>query len=321
MPSQNNLDDAPSSTWSVPYRTFMDDVLELYDFKAKKTVAKMRQVLREFGELAQTTGELRPALVARWRKAHPDRAPSTVHSLLRSFRSACEIGIASGYLASSPVALRIAWPDVDPPAESPDKHHAIADIRDVLVYLMDRAGLSWKDHRLYAMACLVAYTGLRKMEALGMMQADVDLDRRCLRVVSRRKLKTKASAAPVGLPDELAAVLRAWMPNAKSLWLVPRMDGLGPWTGGSPGDKPLDRLKDAAEAVGVRGFTFLSLRHSWATHGEFWGLGETMIQRQLRHTTTKTQQVYRHADVANLSNSVRSISFRDAPRPQASKQA
>jgi integrase len=125
------------------------------------------------------------------------------------------------------------------------------------------------------------------------------------------------------MPDELAAVLELWVAKAVApplvalrrasrpaqLWLFPGSTGANAWTGGPPGYKPLDVLVAAGSAVGVDGFTFQSLRHSWATHGEYWGLGETMIQRQLRHTTRKTQQVYRHADLANLATSVRAISF------------
>lgn len=48
------------------------------------------------------------------------------------------------------------------------------------------------------------------------------------------------------------------------------------------------------------GFTFLSLRHSFATHAEHWGLSPAMIQRILRHTSVRTQIGYRHADAANL---------------------
>lgn len=49
------------------------------------------------------------------------------------------------------------------------------------------------------------------------------------------------------------------------------------------------------------GFTWRSLRHSWATHAESrWGLGEAAIQRVLRHTRPLTQRRYRHADAANL---------------------
>ncbi len=300
-------------TTSVPYSRFMDEVLDIYSFRAPKTIAKMRQVLGEFANLGiNRTTDLRPAIVAKWRKAYPDRAPGTVHSLLRSFRSACNIGVASGYLATSPLSIKQLWPDLPTADDAGEKHHTLSEIRALLSHLRALSGFGWHEHRLYALAALVAYTGVRRNEALHLTIPDVDFAKGCIRIVARRKLKTRASAQPVGLPDELAVILEPWIPRAGCIWVFPGATRQGPWTGGPPGHKPLDRLKAAGAAVGISGLTFLSLRHSWSTHAEFWGLGDTMIQRQLRHTTKKTQQLYRHADVANIAASVRSISFEAA---------
>jgi integrase len=52
------------------------------------------------------------------------------------------------------------------------------------------------------------------------------------------------------------------------------------------------------------------LRHSWATHAEARGLGELMVQRQLRHTTKRTQKHYRHADEANIAAAVGGFTIR-----------
>lgn len=294
---------------AVPYGRFAAEVLAIYDFRAKKTVAKMRQVLRELVELVEDTSGITPAAIARWRKAHPSRAPATVHSLLRSLNAALQIAVSSGYLRSNPLDVKQLWPDVVRDDDEP-RHHSLAEIRQVLTHLRSQSGFGWHQQRLYALTATVAYTGVRKLEALHLTIPDVDFAARCVRIVSRRaRLKTRASAQPVGLPDELAAILRCWIPKTGAIWLFPGATRRSPWTGGPPGHKPLDRLKAEAQAAGVDGFTFQSLRHSWATHAEIWGLGETMIQRQLRHTSRKTQQAYRHADLANLATSVRSISF------------
>jgi integrase len=85
-------------------------------------------------------------------------------------------------------------------------------------------------------------------------------------------------------------------------WLFPSITGSSNWKGGCPGTKPLDRLHDVAKRAGVEGgMTFLSLRHSWATHAEYHGYGPALIQRVLRHTTEQTAaKWYRHADLPNL---------------------
>jgi integrase len=131
-------------------------------------------------------------------------------------------------------------------------------------------------------------------------------------VVGRRRLKTPESAAPVPLCGELREILAEWRPHAGPTWLFPGLERVGPWTGGMPGRKPLDRLKQAGEAAGVPHLTFQSLRHSWATHAETaWGLSDALIMRVLRHTTGRTsREHYRHADLVNLATAVRSISYR-----------
>lgn len=307
-------------TRAVSFTTFREDAEAVYALTAKKTAAKVRQVLGELADTrnpktgkkaVKTTADVKPKTIAWWRQAHPDRAPATVDSLMRSLRSACEVGVASGYWASNPLGLKTLWPDTAPPDdEGPIRHHSIDEIRRVLLRLQEDAVLCWRAHRTYTVGSIVALTGVRKMECLRLHVADVDLVTPCLKIRARRKLKTRASAQPVGAPPELLEVIRWWLPVRLRLvreagvpdcpWLIPGATGKSYWEGGPPGQRPLDRLKAAGEAVGVKGFTFQSLRHSWATHAERWGFGETLIQRQLRHTTIRTQQTYRHSDLPNL---------------------
>jgi integrase len=92
-------------------------------------------------------------------------------------------------------------------------------------------------------------------------------------------------------------------------WLFPGSRRVGPWTGGRAEDRALARLRRLGERAGVRGLTFASLRHTYATHLEYFGCSDGIIQRILRHTNTKTQHKYRHAEAANLRQSVASIRF------------
>jgi integrase len=140
----------------------------------------------------------------------------------------------------------------------------------------------------------------------------VSYARRVLWVSPRRRLKTAAAAAPVPLCDELAAALAAWLPEAGTPWVFPGVRGKGPWTGGMPGGKPLDRLKAAGREAGLEGVTFQSLRHSCATLLEARGVPEVVIQRVLRHTTPRTTARYRHADVAALVGWVKGVGYPSA---------
>ena len=169
---------------------------------------------------------------------------------------------------------------------------------------------SWEGHRLYALVSTFAFTGLRRDEGLKLQLGDVDLGERVIRLTDRSPLKTEASAVPVPVPDALADVLGTWLPRAGSVWAFPGVARAGPWTGGSAGRRPLDRAQRAAEAVGIPDFTFQGLRQTWATMAESrWGLSELVVQRVLRHTTARTQRLYRKADLDNLTAAVRSLSF------------
>jgi integrase len=332
----NSCESTNMRTSKTPFTQFAEEVLTIYGLESRKaTVVKMRQVLREIAQVAPTVGALKPVAIAKWRNAHPGRSPATIDSLMRSLRAACAIGIASGYWTSSPLAVPQLWPDMSEDDDEDDdepSHHSIASIRRVLQHLQAEAPKSWHAHRLFALACTVALTGIRKNEALHLTIPDIDFETRTIRVMSKRarrsprrsagaKPKTKASQAPVGMPPELVPILEAWIPLTAAIWLFPGFERVGPWTGGPPGHKPLERLKAEASIAGVVGFTFQSLRHSWATHAEYFGLGDTMIQRQLRHTTRRTQLVYRHADLTNMSNSVRPFCFLSDSTAPAQAQA
>lgn len=299
---------------AVPFGRLVDEVLALYDTPLRRpaTRAKMRQALAEFAAHCRSTRDITPGAIAAWLKAHPDRSPTTADSVLRSFRAACSYAAAQGYLKSSPFAYRKTWVEPDDP-EDAGKHHPREAIARVLALLKSEAKSGWENHRLFALAHTVALTGLRRGEALHLLAADCHLAERWIGVPKHRRgyrAKTRASCAPVPCPDELADVLAGWLPLCGSPWAFPGVKSGRPWTGGPPGGKPLDRLKAAGLRAGVAGFTFLSLRHSWATHAEsLWGLSELTVQRVLRHTTVRTQRKYRHPDVGNLVAGVRSISF------------
>ena len=230
----------------------------------------------------------------------------------------CKYAIYRQYLASDPFSWRQFWlretplPDHWDADETEASQHLSSDQIDrLLESLRKEASRGWNEHRLYALAATVAFTGLRKAEAIHLQVRDWRQDLGLLDVVPRRhNLKTKAAAAPVVAPDALDPVLREWLPKVSSLWLFPTQNQASPWTSGMPGRKPLDQLKSAGLRAGIENVTFLALRHSWATHAESrWCLSEGQIQRQLRHTRPTTQKHYRHADVKNLREAIRDIRF------------
>jgi integrase len=341
--------DAEASCWQqaagpIPWGQFTAEFLELYTppLRAKGTFKKMRYTLDQMTAFGLTsTEQLTVPTIARFIATRPETwSANTTYSLMAAVRSACNYAAAQGYCRVSPFAVRKHWVRRCEPKTK--QHHSREEIARVLTQMKEeidrkRSWSQWRARRLYALAATVAYTGLRKSEALHLRVEDVGFAERMLFIRSRsgNRLKTERSAAPVPMPDALVSILADWVPhlvlpsefggpvtgvsgpmpesNPRGIrdagWVFPNAYRTGPWIGGSPGHRPLDRMKTVAKRAGVTGFTFLSLRHSWATHAEYWGLSDVMIQRVLRHTNTQTQHHYRHADADNMRAKARGIGF------------
>jgi integrase len=313
----------------IPFAAFSAELMKLYEppLRAKSTCRGMRHMLaavaEELGE-AGTTAGLTPDLVGRLVAARTHLSPHSVKGLLRCLKTACNYALQMGYLRSTPFAFRKQW--VRTPEPSVREHHSreeIARVLDLMARDVTRKDgwAQWRARRLHALAATVAFTGMRRMEALYLKVEDVLLDERMILIVSRpdNRLKTPNSAQPVPIPDALHKILNVWLPDTGCEWAFPNVYRTAPWTGGSPGYKPLDRMKRLGKRAGVAGFTFMSLRHSWATHAEYWGLSEAMIQRVLRHTSPQTQRHYRHADATNMRAALGDIDFGPAPGSEDSR--
>lgn len=315
---------APDTIESIPIAEFIDRILELYrpPLRAKATYTRMRQVLGIVGAMGvETTADLNTSFVARFVAARAAKGehPNTTVSLLSSLRAACGLAADEGWIRRSPFARRRHW--VQAVSRKPPTHHTRAELARVLDLARREIGEAggweqWRSRRLYALLATVAFTGVRKNEALHLRTEDVDLDRRLMMIVARtgHRLKTAASAAPVPLAAPLAAILADWMTHiATPGWLFPTMTNGRPWTGGVQGTKPLDQLQALGERAGVKGLGFLSLRHSWATLAQHWGFSALEIQRVLRHTNTRTQLHYLHPDADGLRGMADRIDFGPPP--------
>lgn len=301
---------------TVSYEQFCSEVLEIYGLKAAGTCGKMRQVLREFGELGlKTTADLKPVIVARWVRAHPGRARATADSLLRSFKSALTVAQASGYLITSPLAVR---PELgDETGMIKVRHYSIAEVDRILALATAEAGpLDWKRRRLEALIHTYAFAALRKREALYLQWEDVDFRRNTLSIHPvksiKHRLKTPRSEALIPMAGALAEVLDRWRPAALCEWVFPGVALRRPWTGGPPGLKPLCQIKALGARAGVQDVTILGFRHSFATHARRWGISREMVQAILRHTTLRTQEVYQHDDLDDLADAISKVGYRAA---------
>jgi integrase len=150
---------------------------------------------------------------------------------------------------------------------------------------------------------LVAVTGLRISEALGLKWSDLDYERKLINL--RRvwvgsdlvtRLKTDGSEAPVPLGELLADALQSWhrnTPYAKADdWVFPstKMKGKTPL---SASMMAKDKIRPAAIKVGIplapgQRFGFHNFRHSLATFLINNGKDVKTIQGLLRHAKAST---------------------------------
>lgn len=300
----------------IPWPRFRSEVLSLYTppLARKTTYWKIQQTLRLIEALGvKTTADLTPDLVSRFLRSNASWKPATVKGHLGYLRTICTHAHRMGYVRVNPITARRDWlrgfaaPDEEDEAAA----HLSLDEVAALLATAEAQSSTWLGGRTHALLALVAYTGLRKMEALTRQVTDFDLVRRILRLRTNKKWqpKTRASVQPVPLPAALVPALVTWFGRCGSVWAFPARRGDVPWTSGYLGSRPLDVVKAIGVEAGVPHVTFQALRHSWATHAEHWGLGELMVQRVLRHTTTRTQKHYRHADLVNLAAAVKDITF------------
>jgi integrase len=297
----------------IPFDRFLDTIDTIYSgpSHAPRTAAKMRQILGLVARLGvHTTAELTIDLMARF-VAERSRTvnANTVRGDLSYLSAACSLAVEEGWLDHSPRFKRVG---PRPVSSKMQKCHSIEDVARVLEYLRQWSDCCWAGHRLYALAATVAYTGLRRDEALTLKLEDVRLSSALVTVSDRQRYKTEKSAAVVPIPGELSLILAGWLPRTGCEWLFPGMRKTGPWTGGACGARACDRIREAGRQCGVAGFTLLSLRHSFATHARRqWGLSELQLADVLRHTSPATQRWYVHeARVEELVASVSRVSYK-----------
>jgi len=284
----------------IPFAQFLDKVDIIYSgpAHARRTAAKMRHILSLVAGLGvKSTADLTTELAARY---VAERAKSvnanTIRGDLSYLSAACSFAVEEGWLDHVPRFKRICPRAV---RFKMQKCHSIEDVARVLEYLRSGIG-NWVNHRLYALTATVAYTGLRRDEALRLMIIDVSLSLGTILVSDRLRRKTEQSAAIVPIPRELSLILADWLPRCwctMPAWVFPGIRMTGPWTGGACGERAGDQVRQAGQEVGVEGFTLLSLRHTFATLARrHWGLSDIEVATILRHSSPATQAWYVHED-------------------------
>ena len=236
------------------------------------------------------------------------RAPNTVAGLLSYFRAACSYAQKRGFIHASPFSLARGLVRYEPAADR--AVHGPAAIGRVLGALGARASEGAIAGRLWAWASVLAHTGVRRDEALFLQLADVDLAAGVIQI--RRRLKRPTARRELPIADELATVLAAWLAARPpgSPHLFPNRNGK-PWSGGSAGYRPIDRLRRAGLDCQVEGFTPGALRHSFATLcATQWQVPAAILQKWMGHTDIRTtMRYYVHVERKHMAEVARAIRF------------
>jgi len=312
-----------SESQAIPWTEFKREFIGLYGprFRARATKKGIQHALGLLDGLGvQSTSDLTVPLITRLVESRPpEHSDHTLKGILLRVQSAVNYCDAAGYLPGrNPFTVRPikTWCRPSPPRGK--KHLSRAEIKAILELMkrdsQERQGWQqWTARRLYCLTALIAYTGLRRNEALYLQVSDVNLPAQSIDVVDRaeHKCKTPGSAQPVAIPSALVTILDDWLPHRQdaplgfprpaSPWLFPTIRTGKPWTGGKEFCTPLGRLKAVAARARVATVTWHMLRRSIATHLEAHGAGPAMIQRLLRHTSSATTETwYRKADLSNM---------------------
>jgi integrase len=332
----------------IPWARFRAEVLAEYKppTVAKGTGKKMEQLFRSLERVEvvvigddgsetrrpiETTADLTPRFVAAFVASRPPgNSAWTTHGDLAMLRTLCTRAETAGFLRVSPFRLRklSKWVGpLPPPGKGKPRHASRERLRALLDLLSadvaQRKGWAqWRARRLQSAVAIAAYCGLRRTETLRLQVSDVDLEHRTLWIRAHGgRLKTASSAAPIAIPAALVPILADWLEHRLDApygypvdpacpWLIPTMDRLKPWTNGSRGQKPLQRLQAVAKRAGIEHITWQMLRRSCATHLEAHGTSRALIKRLLRHTTERTsEKYYSEADIPNLTAAVDGFDF------------
>lgn len=146
---------------------------------------------------------------------------------------------------------------------------------------------------------VLAMTGMRAGEILGLQWGDIDFDHSCIHIRRSawygkvQSTKSKTSSAPITLPEALASVLSAfkseWKPNGQGFLFTTR-NGRPPSS-----NKVVEyQLWPILDALNIPRCGLHAFRHSVASFIVDAGYSPEVAQQQLRHSNARTTLRYVH---------------------------
>jgi integrase len=227
------------------------------------------------------------------------KSPSTARGIYTVIRQVLDVAVRDGLLATNPAAA-VSRPRVD---KQPAR---VMDTDETSMLLAAASG-----HRLHALLVLLAFTGLRRGEALALRWEDVDTERGTMTV--RGTLARVGGSLVVQTPKSrssrvwpLAAPVVEALRAHRVVQAAERLRMGQAWTDSghvftSDVGTPLDPrnvyrlVRRFADQAGVPGVHPHTLRHSAATAALGAGVPLTVVSQMLGHSSVSiTGDVYSH---------------------------
>ncbi|MDN4474632.1 site-specific integrase [Demequina sp. SYSU T00192] len=260
-----------------------DTWLDAYSGNQPSTVRQARvhvkHIVEEFGAVRLV--DVKPSAIRAWcaRLKRRGLADSTVYAIHARLSQILADAVHDGIIARNPCSRRTS------PGAGKQRPYVVSTAQ---VWALHDAVPGY----VRPAVLLGAFAGLRVAEVCGLRVEDVDFMRGLVSPRMQypdRPLKTDASAAPVPIPIELAAVLGDW--TGERGWIVEDLLGrqVGPWA--------IQRaVRDAREAAALpEEFRFHDLRHYFASLLIAAGADVKVVQARLRHSNaTTTLNTYAH---------------------------
>jgi len=311
---------------AIPIIQFEAKLLRHYAAKgrAEKTTRQIHQVLRELqGIGVARTCHVNTDAIDRWIVAWPDRTPQTFRSHLRCLSAICTRLKIWRYIRVDPFEADgvATWMRLDSRPSAPRRRWSkpADQVRAVLALATQEAASgSWEAARLEAYVHTLFMTGARPGEIQRLRIIDLDIGGQtitiCPHMITGRggrhywwRPKTVGAAGIIPIGDRLTGILGPW--SRRVQWdsrrgklritgcesLFPGKRLWGPWTGGGPGESPLDQVKALGERAGVPDLTCKAARKGLGTYRDI-GLTPQGRRERFRHSDDATGDLYDEHD-------------------------
>lgn len=150
------------------------------------------------------------------------------------------------------------------------------------------------------------YTGMRKSELLNLEWAEVDFDRRKIRIKVKESWRPKTDEREISISSNLLGVLQKLKDHHKKGSLVFQDEGGGP----IENNRLRKRLMSLTKKCGFSDVTKLhTLRHTFASHLVMKGVDLPTVSKLMGHKDIDTTMIYSHLADDHVDKAVEKLDF------------